>query len=548
MTTALATRTAVLRRGKRILPQYSRVEYQAWWRWAKLVLIGLLIFLSIFTGALMTAGGTQSVSLVGAPIAIMAGLCLWLLPDVQRPTNPPFYKLMVAYVALLAAWPGYVAIALPGLPWITPGRVVLAILLIVMALQVSQFKEVRQKIGEAFLYDQLAVRLYAGFWLTAIVALPFAPSPSATLSYSVMQEILAFAPALALAWVLGKDIQQLHKVLLALSLCCILVMCVAVVENIMQQPPWMNYIPSFMMIDQDLLSAYTSRQARTGDPRYRIRGTFGVVLYFAHYLCLLLPLLTHYMIRMRGTARLVLLPLLVVLILHSVWFANARTASMALLLSIFGTAGLVLLRTLIYERKGDPFMTLFRTVMLAALIGALGMAIANSHRAQMYTIGGDQHAASNLTRDRQWDSAWKQVARNPIGAGLGNSADLVGTQGGASNIVDSLYINMLVDVGPLGFLFFFGFYVRAAWLGLVTFIRARDDLDELAGPMTLGLIGFVIVSYVISFSDNNYLCMMFAVAIFLLHRRQQRAIDTSGMNSLALQTPRASPGTALVKR
>jgi len=546
VTTALATRTAILRRGERILPQYSRVEYQAWWRWAKLFAGVLLVGLAVFTGLFITAGGTQAIGMVGTPIAIMAGLCLWLLPDVHRPANPPFYKLMVAYIVLLAAWPGYVAIALPGLPWITPARFVLGLLLVVVALQMAQFPEVRQRIRDTLLYDRVAVWLYGGFWLTSFVALPFAPSPSAALSYGIMQEVLALSPAIALAWVLSKDIERLPKVLLMLSLCCILTMVIAVVENIMQQPPWMNYIPSFMMVDQELLTSYTSTQARTGDPRYRIRSTFGIVLYYSQYLCILFPVLINNMRHMKGWGRFVLLPLLTVLILHTVWYANARTASLALLLALFGSAGLILLRSLIYRRHGDPFKTLFQTVMLAAIIGVLGVAIASSHRAQMYTIGGDQHAASNLTRDRQWDNAWAQVFKNPIGVGLGNSPSFVGTSGRGQQVVDSLFINMLVDVGPIGFLCFFGFYIRLTWLGLVTFIRARDELDELAGPMTLGLLGLVISAYVISFSDNNYLGMMFGVAIFLLHRRQQQAIDAEALAKAPAQV--AAPSRALVRR
>lgn len=524
MTTALATRTAQLRRGQRILPQYSSMEYQGWWRWAQVCVVVLLVGLSIFTGLFITVGGTQAIGLVGAPIGIMAGLCLWLLPDVQRPTHPPLYKLVVGYVVLMVGWPGYVAVALPGLPWITPPRFVLGILLIVLAMQASQYADIRKRIGEVFLYDRMAVRFYLAFVVMALLSLPFAPSPFDTLKYAINQEILAFAPALALAWVLHKDIELFPRFLLLVSLTCILTMVVGVVENIMQQPPWLDYIPSFMKIDEELLASYTSSQARMGDPRYRIRSTFGIVLYYTQYLCLVLPILTYFLLRMRGSARLIVWPLVGVLILHTVWFANARTASLAMLLSVFGSAGLVLLRSLINRRGGDPFKTLFQSVMLLAVIGLLGAAIASSHQAQMYTIGGDQHAASNITRDRQWDNTWAQVASNPIGVGLGNSPDFVGTKGRANQVVDSLYINMLVDVGPIGFIAFFGLYLRLIWLGLVVYVRGRDALDEVAGHVTLGLIGLVVTDYVISFTDNNYLAMMFGVGILLLHRRQQAAI------------------------
>lgn len=546
MTTALATRTAILRRGERILPQYSKVEYQAWWRWAKVFGVVLLVGLSIFTGVFIAAGGTQAISLVSAPIGIMAAMCLWLLPDVHRPANPPFYKLAMAYIGLLVAWPGYVAIALPGLPWITPPRLILGVLVFAIAMSLAQYAEVRRTLKDIIFHDRIALRFYMVFWFTAIITLPFAPSPGGTFSYSVQQEILALTPALALAWVLHKDITLLPRVLLFIAICCILTMVIAVVENIMQHPPWLDYIPSFMMIDADLFTTYTSPQARAGDPRYRIRSTFGIVLYYSQYISMVYPILLYFMLRMRGTARIVLLPLIILLVLHTVWFANARTSSMALLLAVFGIPGLILLRNVVWRRDGDPFKTLFQSVMLAATVAVLGGAIASSHRAQMYTIGGDQHAASNLTRDRQWDNTWEQLARNPIGVGLGNSPTYVGTSGRASQIVDSLYINMLVDVGPIGFIAFFGFLLRLIWLGIMTYLRARDELDELAGPLSLCLFGLVVTAYVISYTDNNYLAMIYGVMIILLHRRQQQAIDAEAQ-APALPS-RSQPGTALARR
>lgn len=536
----------MMRRGQRILPQYSSIEYRGWWRWAQVATIALLIGLAMFTGLFVTVGGTQALSLVGAPIAFMAALCLWLLPDVHRDTNPPFYKLVMAYTGLMIAWPSYVAIAIPGLPWITLPRIFLGMLLVVMALQVAQYADVRRRIHETITYDQLSVRFYVLYWITAIITIPLSPGPTETLTYTINQEILGLVPALGLAWVLHKDIDRLPRIAMFVTLCCILTMVIAVVENIMQQPPWLGYIPSFLKIDSELLSVYTSAQARAGDPRYRIRSTFGIVLYYSQYLNLTLPLLTYYMIRMRGTARWVLMPLLAVLVLHTIWYCNARTASIGFLLAILGTGGLVLLRNLVQRRAGDTFNALFQAVMLAAFLAVMVVAISNSHRAQMYTIGGDQHAASNRTRDRQWDNTWEQLARNPVGVGLGNSPSFVGTAGSASAIVDSQYINTLVDVGILGFIGFFGFMLRSIWLGLSIYLRSRDELDELAAPLTLGLMGLVITDYVISYTDNNYLAMMFCVVILLLHRRQQKAIDDEALRAAAPQL--GTPGTSVVRR
>lgn len=531
------------RKSARILPQYNSLHHRPWWKLACVAFTALALFLIMYTGFLVAVGGTLAVRFVAFPIGIMALLGLWLLPDVDKPDQAPFYKLLAAYMFMMVAWPSYVAIAIPGLPWVTPPRLILGVLLIGMLTHFPQIVEARRKAMELLGYDRLAFRLFVLFLIMEAVVLPLSVSPIDVVNYEVMQGVLDGSAMVAAAWAFS-DVRKVPRLVQVLVLAFIFTLMITILENWMQRPPWFGYIPSFMKVDPLLLETYMSPQARIGDGRYRIRSTFGIVLYFSQYFGILIPLLLYRMWHMKGWQRLAAVAL-VPLILQTVWFTNARSASIALLIGLFGFAGLVMARQLFFRGKGDALRPGIMVAMVLLGVAAMAGAIASSHRLQMYTIGGSQHAGSNEVRDQQWAGAWRAVAKNPIGVGMGTPLPEVGKVSAKGiAVVDSYYINLLVGVGPLGFIGFMGCLARLAWLGMMTFMRAKDELEELAGALSLGILNYIVSAYVISYSDNNYLVLTLGVAILALHRHQQQRLAIEVAAPAALP----SPSTALVRR
>ncbi|MEI6486035.1 MAG: hypothetical protein WCO11_07185 [Sphingomonadales bacterium] len=540
----LATKAALSRKGERILPQYNSLPHKRWWKALTIVFAAVALVLVVYTGFLVALGGTLALRFVGFPIGVMALLTLWMLPDVDKPDNPPFWKLLSIYMFMMVAWPTYVAIAIPGLPWVTPPRLVLAVMLIIMLTHFPQVAEARRKVMAVVGHDVWAFRLYLVYMVMEVIVLPLSPAPLDAVSYEVMQGVLDLSAMIVAAW-LFADIRNVPKLMRILVLGAIVTMLVTIVENLMQRPPWMGYIPSLFRIDSELIESYLSPQARVGDNRYRVRATFGVVLYYSQYLGIILPPMLYQMWRMPGWRR-ALAVLMLPLILQTVWYCNARTAFVALFVSLFGYGGLVLTRQIFFRRRGDGLQSgILVAVILLAIVGLAG-AIASSHRLQMYTFGGSQHVGSNEVRDLQWRNALRAVARNPIGVGMGvqlPDVGIVSSRGIA--VIDSFYINLLVGVGPIGFIAFMGCMLRVAWLGLMTFMRAEDELEEWGGALALSVINFVIAAYVISYSDNNYLVFTFLVGILALHRHQQLRLAAAGrIPKEALP----SPATALARR
>lgn len=389
-------------------------------------------------------------------------------------------------------------------------------------------------------YDRIAFMMILTYEALNLLVMPLGASIADTMTYFLLQEVLGLS-AVIMAAVLITNAENIAAIYRILLLGVIFTMLVGVLENYMQLPPWANFIPSFMRIDEGYLATFLSPQARVGDNRYRIRSTFPVVLYYTQYLSLLMPLIlsTIWAARKRY---LVVSVMLLVLLLHTVWFTNARTAFISFLIPLFMFAGVTLFKLFRGGSKRDSLKAGVFAALLLLLVGMLGGVLATSHRAQMYTFGGQQHAASDETRDMQWANAWRQLAKNPIGIGAGNSVNTVGVEkpGKINLVVDSLYINVLVDVGYIGFVCFFGFFLRIAWLGLQVYVRAKSTIEEQAGSAAIGLISFVVVDYVISNTDVNYVAFLLAGLILATKRLQDERLVAEARAS-------AEPSTALVK-
>ncbi|WP_309644147.1 hypothetical protein, partial [Phenylobacterium sp.] len=57
--------------------------------------------------------------LFAAPLGVLAMLAIWALPDLRNAPTKTMERFYFAFIVCLVLWPNYLAIALPGLPWIT---------------------------------------------------------------------------------------------------------------------------------------------------------------------------------------------------------------------------------------------------------------------------------------------------------------------------------------------------------------------------------------------------------------------------------------------
>ena len=100
----------------------------------KLVSIPLLVIACLLYGFFF--GLTAPFLLVpfAIPIALLTAFIIWALPDQRSAPTLPIEFLFPAFLVILVLWPRYLAITLPGMPWITLQRILglpMALLLLI---------------------------------------------------------------------------------------------------------------------------------------------------------------------------------------------------------------------------------------------------------------------------------------------------------------------------------------------------------------------------------------------------------------------------------
>ena len=147
---------------------------QSPFEWLFPLLMGVgTVALGMLMGAMVAFLPLQ---LLFIPISILAGLVvvlLWALPELPvvpiRLLRPTLYVFIVALLCL----PPYMAIALPGMPWISVRRLVLFPMLPIPLLSLAGSAAVRRQVKGVVADNGLMVGMGGAFFLSLVLSIPF---------------------------------------------------------------------------------------------------------------------------------------------------------------------------------------------------------------------------------------------------------------------------------------------------------------------------------------------------------------------------------------
>jgi O-antigen ligase len=151
--------------------------------------------------------------------------------------------------------------------------------------------------------------------------------------------------------------------------------------------------------------------------------------------------------------------------------------------------------------RSHPSSLIAATGLFAYPMGAAAMIVLVFAwgRLRGMVIGNGSQNFSNQGRAAQWDVGLPKVWSHPLGHGANRSGAVVGwSNAGGEFSIDSLYLSMLLDFGPIGFVVFLLLILIPAYLGARIFINTRDSEASLVGPLAVGLINFTVYAAVLS--------------------------------------------------
>lgn len=441
------------------------------------------------------------------PIALLGAITIWALPELGRAPTKALDRLFFAFFLAVPLWPNYLAIALPGAPWITVVRLTGIPLTLVLLICVSISKSFRSDLGRILSATPAMWRLLAAFAIYQLGSVFLSSSPQFSANKLVIAQISWTAIYFVSVFVFYKPRRAQIWALMVWA-AAIWLSLLVIWEARLGQVPWAGHIPSFLAVDDPSVQRALSGGARAGTGQYRVHGTYSSSLGLAEFMALSTPFVVHQIAANRHLIiRLMALASLPV-ILNAVILTDSRLGMIGFMLSIIlYMAFWAMLRW--RQHKQSIFGP---AVVLAypALMGILLVASLTVPRIRGMTWGGGKQQASTDARLEQFQKGIPMVIKNPIGHGIGRGAEQLGfVNPGGTLTIDTYYLLIALEYGVVGFILFYGLFCLAIYHSALGIIRGPTNSDhELLMPAGIAMMNFFIIKSIYSGIENQSIAFM----------------------------------------
>lgn len=501
----------------------------------------LLVFVAMLYGLAAVILPPEMMIYPATPIFFMVGLILWLMPDLGGIQYDRMQAVMIPFLSLSIFWPNYVAFNLPGLPWISPTRGALFVVLAIFIWNFSTSREMRDAVRDSFAETPLSIRAYWLFWATTTFSLIFSNNISQSINKYLNNQVY-WTMVLLVTALLATRPGFVSKVGRTIVIASCVVIVYSLYEYHIQRVPWIDYLPSFLKVDPELLDILMRTQARAGTEVYRVRGPYAAALYFSEFLTMAYPFLLHFTFKEPRRLPAMALGAATFGCIAVMIFTDARSAMIGLLVA----SVLYIFYSALRERTLRPRSIMGTGVLIAYPVGVaiLFLVVWFWRRAHVMVLGGGQHAASSGAREIQWAMAWPKIATHPFGHGVQRGGEALGyTNPGGVLTVDSYFMTIMLDSGYLALPLFLLTFLLPAWTGFKYHRTSTTPEAELLAPLSLTLINFTIVKSVLSSEASVSLAFICIGCIFGLvwQRNRGLAAEAAAVSPVAPRTSRGSP-------
>jgi len=466
------------------------------------------------------------IMLFAAPLGLLALAAIWALPDLKHAPTRTMERLFFAFYICLFTWPIYLAIALPGLPWITLLRLTGIPMALLLLIALSSSQEFRRDLWAVLNTAPLVWKMFAAFVAIQLLTIALSSNPSQSVSKFIVTQTNWTAIFLISCYVFTRP-GKIERYLFLLWFMALFVCGLGLWEAAIQKVIWQGHVPSFLKIAdaEQLLQA----DIRTASGKYRVKTIFTTSLGMAEFLALAAPFVLHLaatprrlIIRVAAAAS---LPLFFI----SIRSTDSRLGMVGMLV---GVLLYVLLWGVAQWRKRGagligPTIVFAYPVFFVGLVGATFFV----RSLEIMVWGSQATAGSNDARGRQIEMGLPKILQNPIGYGPGQGADTLGFHVGSFLTIDNYYLLIVLEYGLVGFGLYFGLILFMMWLTgrEIVFGKPSDDPEnQYLIPLGITLAVFFVIKAVFSQTDNHPLIyMMMGMIMALLYRARKNSAPQS---------------------
>jgi hypothetical protein len=473
------------------------------------------------------------------PLAILAMIAIWALPQGDYAPISLLNGLFFAFFAVTFLWPDYLAVDLPGLPWLTLRRIVGFPLALTLLICVSVSGDFRAQIKNSLGADRVITSAMIIFLVIQTLSIGLSSSIGSSINKWIVAQTNWTSVFFVGCYIFQKKrlVDRWAKMLLVLGA---IVCFFGVWESALGHAPWVGHIPSFLQIEDTSVLRSLAGTVRGGERR--VTSTFGTPLGLAEFLSLSMPFALHYAIGPNSRPLRVAAGLYIVAAFYVIVATGSRLGVVACLLTMM----LYLFVWALSKWRNEPSSILAPAIVLAypALFSLAVASTAFVHRIRVKVWGGadGNQDASNQGRKDQFIAAVPKIIKRPIGYGVGQGGETLQFKiPDGSLTIDSYYLSVILEYGILGFIVYYTIFIRAAWVGGKFALAESDDEEfKLLFPIAISLVSFVVIKSVFSQEDGHTLpFMLISATLALSARANARAHERSKQGQGPTAVPRA---------
>ena len=473
-----------------------------------------------------------------SPLIFVAFLVIWVLPDTIRAPVRPLEWLFFAMFLSLAVWPNYLAIALPGLPWITMIRLTSFPLFLTLLVCLSVSTEFRRQLIGSFRSLPAIPILFGAFVAIQFISIGLSSETGGSIQKFVVAQTTWTASFVIAAFVFLYPGQMRRWAAIFWAMAAF-VSVMSIVEYRVGHVLWLGHIPSFLKIEDESVQRILAGSMRAGTDRYRTQATFGSPLSLAEFIALSLPFVLHFITARFSRPTRVAAIISVPILLYGCFLTDSKLGTVGCL------AGIVMYGFAIaFQNWRKNKQSLVAATFVFSYPAGLCLVVASLMfvgRFRRIILGDSSHSASTDARYTQYTMGFDRLMEWPFGYGIGMGGDALGfglnTHGMMT--IDTYYLSIVLEYGILGFIIFYGIFAIAIFEGgrRSLFAPSQNEDRSFLLPITISLMIFIIIKSVFSQQENHPIIFMMLgamVALIATHKRNPFVSRTRiGKNGVA---------------
>ena len=514
-----------------VLKPYA-AEATGWKRVAIWIAIPTLVLICFVSGFFYALTTPYLIRQFAAPILILAMAGVWALPDLKTAPTLLLGKLLFAFLTAALLWPNYLAIVLPGLPWITAVRLIGFPLTFILLICVSVSSDFRNKTLEVMQAIPYMGKLVVGFIGIQVISIAFSNNLDTSINALIDTQVSWSVIFFASCYVFRRPGSiQTWAVLMWVS--AIILGIIGIFEAKEGHVPWAGHIPSFLRVQDEYVDRVLQGARRLGTDKYRIQGTHSTSLGLAEFFALTTPFLLHFMMGNFKFITKVLAGLSIPFVFFSILQTDARLGMVGFFLSglLYVLCWGLMRWRLVKGTLLGPAVVMSYPVLFCGFMAA-SFAI---QRLRIMVWGGSNASYSNQGRMDQIAAGMPKILTHPWGFGIGRGGEALGYHNLADVLtIDTYYLLVALDYGIIGFFVYYAAILVAihacAKYGLGTPPQERERTFLI--PIGISLSAFFVIKSIFSQIENHLLqFMMMGMAAALIYRiKSQPDIETPGKN------------------